>query len=213
MAITFDNSASGSSSGTTTTVALTIANQANRILIVSAVDFGGDTITGVTYNGVSMTQINKQVLSSGDAIYLFYLAAPATGNNDIVASRSVATSTFKVAGASYYGAAQTGIPDASNTNSSASTTSITTSVTTVADNSWTISSSASSRILSPSTGVTQRENQTDLAFGDSNGAITPPGSDSHTWTLSSTGEVGVVMASIAPSVDETKKVAMFLAQD
>ena len=201
MVIAFDTSAQGSGSGATSiNFNITIASNSDRILIVAAGDLGGDTVTGVTHNSVPLTFINKSTVASGDTVSLWYLVAPDTGTQNIVATRTSTTSTFKVNAVVYYGASQTGVPDSSNTNSGNGITTLTTSTTTIADNCWTVSGTLSSRVISAGAGVTIRENQNDNAIGDSNGAITPAGSDSHQYNLSNTSETATAMISIAPAV-------------
>lgn len=81
----FDATSNGSNSTETLTVSHTCA--AGAALIVAASSQG--TVSGVTYNGVAMTQIGSQVSSPGGSlIYLFFLANPATGANNIVVTKS-----------------------------------------------------------------------------------------------------------------------------
>lgn len=117
MAIAFDaNSSSGDTTGTSLTWAHTCTGT-NRILWTMIGIPVADSITGVTYNSVSMTQVGKIAsLALGRYIYLYYLAGPSTGSNNIVASSS-GSEILRGNAASYTGASQTGIPDAVSTNS------------------------------------------------------------------------------------------------
>lgn len=79
------------SGGGSQTVSFNAGSGANRVLLV-AVTYRERTanITGVTYNGVSMTSAGTEA-SGGDetcACSLWYLAGPASGANDIVATMS-----------------------------------------------------------------------------------------------------------------------------
>ena|SRR3990167_2315441 len=76
-----------SSTGTSHTAAHTVPSTGqNRALIV--IIFHGWNIapTGVTYNGVAMTQIVNVVAGQLNNGWMFYLANPDTGNHDVVAS-------------------------------------------------------------------------------------------------------------------------------
>src|SRR5438067_591060 len=109
MAIGFDASSGGF---VNTSGPLTISHTcggSNRILLVGVeISVGGETVTGVTYNSVAMTQINLQDLNGSTFrnTYLFYLIAPATGANNIVVSASGGTGNIYAAAASYTGVDQ-----------------------------------------------------------------------------------------------------------
>src|SRR3990167_6515020 len=90
MAIAFDASSDrGDDDGSPSTWSHTCTGD-NRILIVGTMCQAGNTITGVTYAGAAMTQINTQAIGGATFSnqYLFYKVAPATGANDIVVSSS-----------------------------------------------------------------------------------------------------------------------------
>lgn len=88
MPITYDNSASydnGDATGTSITLSFTIGSGSNRILIVAVNHLTSDTTSGVTYNGVAMTQLG----SVHEGITLWYMLEsqlPTTGAYNIVAS-------------------------------------------------------------------------------------------------------------------------------
>lgn len=205
--IAYDTSVDGSlvNPGTSLTWSHTTSGS-NRILWVGAF---GDTliadptcakITGVTYNAVAMTQLPtvSPVGTPADrCVYLFYLIAPATGANNVVVSAS-SSIVIKGLSASYTGAKQSGVPDASANNTGTSVTSITTSVTVVAANSWTILVGKNS-FGAPvaGTGSTQRQNANDFGIFDSNGPLAA-GSRSMQLTIGTSSNFGVVMASFAP---------------
>lgn len=108
---------------------------ANLLLIVGVKSSG--IMTGTTYNGVAMTEIGHVQVgaATGEYVSLWYLVAPATGSNTV--AHSGAASYTSIA-SSYSGAKQTGIPDASGSNSNDNLATIAKAITTVADNSWTV---------------------------------------------------------------------------
>jgi len=203
MAIAVDTTTNGSASATTVTVSHTVATD-NPILFVGVwIQNSSDVITGVTYNGVSMSQVGAVNNAAVDSVYMYVLQAPATGANDIVLTKT-GTDLGYVLGVSYTGAAQTGQPDATNTGYNASATSLTTSVTTVADNCWTVlMMKANNNTNSAGTGTTLRTDgpgNDQTGIYDSNGAITPAGSTSLQTTAASNRAWAHVMASFAPAV-------------
>ena len=136
MAIAFDNSSSGTGSGTSLTVAHTCAGS-ERILLVYVFSgyFGGgsgDRVTGVTYNGVAMTLIKKVNHGTGgnEENYLFYLLNPASGNHNIVVSASVSLDVSRLVATSYKNVLQSGQPDSFTSTGPTTSTSITSTTTT-----------------------------------------------------------------------------------
>lgn len=132
------------STGTAATNSLTFSHTTsglNRALFVYIVKEGsggttGDTVTGVTYGGVAMTQLKKQDFQSIDNTwhYIYGLLSPTIGSNNIVVSASVAGSLTGFS-ASYNGISQTQtLPDASASAISADTANITTTITIVKNN-------------------------------------------------------------------------------
>ena len=190
----------GSTTGTSHTFSHTCTG-ANRILFVQVeIENATDVITGVTYNGVAMTLVQSQANTSPSEVNtLWVLVAPATGANNVVVSTSSSVSIGAIA-ASYTGAAQTGQPDASGKKTSQATSS-TLSVTTIADNCWMVSCvQADAGLPTAGTGITARVDESNASFGDSNGVITPPGSNSMTWNAGGTWHLNHINASFAPAV-------------
>lgn len=172
---------------------------------------GSDVITGITYNGVAMTLVDKILEggASGRYTYLFYLLNPATGAHDVVISASGSTAISGLA-ASYTGVKQSGQPDASAKNSAAGlagNTDYTTSVTTIADNCWTVLfAKNNSGAPTASAGSTEREdNGNGIGIYDSNGVITPAGARSMLVKTAGVADWGSVMASFAPAVTTSVK--------
>lgn len=198
MAIAFDASAKGTTGLTTLTFSHTCAGS-NRILFVNASTQSNlGSITGVTYNGVALTHINDSVASGDNNLAsLWYLIAPATGINALVITATGGVSTVTGVSASYTGALQSGVPDASTINSVASGTSLTTSLTTNADNCWTVLAITVDSGLAAGSGSTSRNIQGAVGFFDSNAVKHPAGSTSMAATFGSGGGA-TVMASFAP---------------
>ena len=212
MAIARDANSNGNASATSLTFSHTCGG-ANRLLLVGVTTYGGaavDIVTGITYNGTSLTKIDHQNCNAlAPTAHLYYLIAPSTGANNIVISTSL-TGLIIGIGASYTGCKQTGQPDGTSKNNTGGATSLSSSITTTADNSWMTAmftvnngtsptASAGSSILVNETGSGQNSN----CFLDSNGAKTPAGSYSIGLTWTSSNRAAIVAASISPSIDST----------
>ena len=182
MAIAFDAAVNGGLvfPGTSLTWSHTCSGS-DRILFVGVVGGTTDTVTGVTYDGVAMTLVNKCVAGADFYSYLFYLIAPSTGAHNVVISAS--SGLIIGLSSSYTGVSQTGQPDSSSTKiSTVASATYTQSTTTVADNSWTIFHlrESTGRDATAGAGTVTR-----IEYGaagahicDSGGAITPAGSSS-----------------------------------
>ena len=160
----------------------------------------GELITGVTYNGIAMTQGIKQLLSGNTTYYsyLYYLVNPSSGSNNVVASFSSAESSGQLIARCYTDA---GTPDvfASNTAGSGSPASV--NITTLVDNAWVVGGigvfSGNKITASSGTVMSRGDNVSFCDTADSNGAKSPAGA----YTLSGThggGNWTVVAMSIPP---------------
>lgn len=126
MAIAYDNSAKLNSSGNgNMTLSLTTAGS-DRFLLVAIGCTTSISCTGITYGGVSMTQIGSAVdntdSGAGSRLYVFQLVNPTVGANNIVASFSGAPADRTMIGISFTGVDQTtptGTSATSTTNNSA----------------------------------------------------------------------------------------------
>jgi hypothetical protein len=128
---------SNSSSGVTSYSFNHTCTGTNGLLLVCVECDDGDHVTGVTYNGVAMTQLVKfNQTADSTCIYIYGLLAPTTGTNAVLISRSSSTSTITGGSVSFTGVSQSGLPDAFNSNGQTSGSSNTTSITTVANNAW-----------------------------------------------------------------------------
>lgn len=206
MAIAFDASSDGGLTLAGTSLTWSHTNAGNLLVVGVfgdnvATDPTGNVITGVTYNGVAMTEVARAADSSDRWAYQFELLNPASGAHNVVISASTTIAMGGMA-VSYSGVKQSGQPDASTTNTTASATSITTSVTTIADNCWTVLvAKVGNSQPAASTGSTQRVSNADgLGLYDSGGLIHPAGSYSMTVTSALAGAWATVMASYAPDV-------------
>lgn len=138
-AIAFDNSAQAVTSGNASslTYSITVANT-NPILIVKVDTVA--TITGVTFNGVAMTQacLATNILDVNTNVYVFYLKAPTSGANSIVITASTALHTMSSTAFSFTGALQTGTVDVGTPyyNTIAESGNITVTVNVTTPNSW-----------------------------------------------------------------------------
>lgn len=199
MAIAFDSATNPALANSTSLTFAHTCSGSDRILFVGTM-VRTTTISGVTYNGVSMTAIGTRELVSGaDYIQWFYLIAPATGANNVVISLNA--SNIIIGGAvSYTGAKQTSQPDAVTNNPATTESTTTTSVTTIADNCWTIllARANDDGNTSASTGSTLRADTAGyIQLYDSNAAKTPAGSTSMVVTQSNQA-TATQMISIAP---------------
>lgn len=202
MAIAFDANAMGgvANPGTSLTWSHTCTGS-HRMLFVAAFGptSGANAITGVTYAGVAMTLVTTVRTPSNTLTYVFALANPASGANNVVVS---ASSSVLIGGTSnsYTGCAGTIDNHATGTNTPVMT--LTTAVTTVANNCWTfIAFRSTAGTNTAGSGVTNRTG-TSIGFllGDSNAPKTPAGSVSMTVTNSTNAGLSAILVSFAPFV-------------
>jgi len=161
MAIAFDSSA-GSFQGSTITLTYSHTCTGSNLILLVSVSTVTTNITGVTYNGVSMTQITT--VSNTAKNYLFYLIAPTTGTNNVVVSAGGSTLIMS-SSSSYTGALQSSQPDAF-----LATASNTETLSVVNSGCWIVSSSAHNNgggvTFSAGSGFTLRNQQ--ISSGDGN---------------------------------------------
>lgn len=223
MAIAFDAStdlgisASGDGSKTITTAhTVTGSNTILFVATASSSTNGSSSISGVTYNGVSMTQVTSDVqIPTNSYLGLWYLIGPATGTNNVIISLTQ-SGGGRVWGAaiSYTGARQSSQPDAFNTGTATAQTSLTVAVTTVADNCILVGNMASKNVgpVTAGTNTQSRQNYSQANIIDSPTAQTPAGSHSLQGTEVSSDNFAGIVASIAPfttSASFTPKVTIF----
>jgi hypothetical protein len=166
----------------------------SNLLLIVAVNNPNQDITGVTYNGVAMTQQLAPTGAGNLAVYS--LLNPATGSNTVAATGMGGSSSVMIIAASYTGVKQTAFPDSKN-NDTTNLTPRTLSTTVVASNCWLINCGAgiaTSHDPAITTNRTDRKSQTDintpfssfaLVVGDSNGTVST-GSQSTIFTTAGT---------------------------
>ena len=169
----------------------------------------GDVVTGVTYNGSSMTRLGNTDFSGSFSMYVYYIINPATGTNDIVASLSSSRFT-KVSGLSVTGALQSGVPDGQDLITAGPTTSISVVPTVVASNCWVFSfvGNDANNAMTGSTGINAVATQVGNSYywGHSNGTVST-GAYTTTWTCSSQrlAEISLSIAPVAASIFATRR--------
>ena len=213
MPIAFDAASRIASSNAPTHTFSHTVTGSDRVLLVGAYRYGSvdDPVTGVTYAGVSMARLGYiNQANPGYKVYIYGLAAPTTGANDIVITATGA-GELGGAGASYTGVSQTGLPDASNTASAGSGTSLAIANTSVADNCWTVMFALNQWAnFSAGASTTLRTSGANLAFFDSNAAKTPAGSVTLTGTWGGSAANAGVIVSIAPFVASARSRLLLL---
>lgn len=183
------------------------ASGANRLLFVGVFgdllsnDATGNHISGVTYNGVALTEIARKAENNGAVgsdrwSYVFMLVAPATGTNPIV----VSATTSQVIGAmaaSYTGCEQFSQPDNVVTASVAASTSITTTLTPVGTGCWAfVFSKNNAGVPAAGTGLSAQDiSANGDGHFDTNGTIS--GATSAQVTFSS-ADAASIMVSFSP---------------
>jgi len=213
MAIAFDAAAQVITSGVTSQNLSFTTSGSDRFLIVW-IQSNTSNPSGVTYDGVSMSLYGAHPNSSQFVAY--YLANPNSGTHNITVSWGSSQSKAYIVAGSWNGAKQTAFPDAVNRNVASPATSLTTSVTTTANNCWLVG--ACMAVASPTytdgdlaagTSTTRRTITNDgggsvargLAVFDSNADITPAGSASLQFTVSSNADLFGFVFSLAPKVN------------
>jgi hypothetical protein len=190
------------------TTSFSVGSNSNRMLVVNFVTAG--TISGVTYNGVSMTQLTTQALTTSSTTqYCYYLIAPTTGANNLIISSS-GTPDFMGTISSYYNVAQTS-PEANA--KAVSTGDIGQSITTIANGALTVALLAAAGFSTGSfisvnnspyngTGQDGGNAYSSHVFTSDSGKVYPA---AQTWTqtiisnLSNTsGHEGIIIVSFAP---------------
>lgn len=209
MAIARDaTSGQAPSSSSTWTLSHTCAS-GSSLFVVIEVNSSTDVVTSVTYNSVSMTQLASRRCSKfGGAayLYIYFLATPTSGSNNIVVSLSSAK-TGVWGGVSYTGVGATQ-PDSTAQNTATTTGSgtpftLTTSV--VASGCWLLSITKDSSGGSSAGSGTTRISPLSSGFGeqwwDSNGTVSS-GSRSLNMTNATnpTDWDGIIISIAPPSV-------------
>lgn len=209
MAISFVSAISNSSGSRTTTrtESFTVSGGTDRIFIAQIQVENGFSVTGVTFNGVAMTQQGAVAQSIGtfNNTYQYYLVNPPTGTYNLGVTTSGSAFVYLVAG-EYNGVDQSTPFDGSMVaNKITSGTTVTTNITTTIDDCWLIGmGQAQSNTLSAGTGTVKRTTpittyETWQIMVDSNGGKTPAGTYSLQVSRSSSGAAGLVVSALRPA--------------
>lgn len=220
MAIAFDSAADlgYDAAATSLTTAYTVGSGSNRCLIVAVVgseELGeSELITGVTYNGVAMTLIDRYggTLATGNRdLHLYYLLNPAAGTNNVVVSGNT-TMWMGALAASYTGVLGIDIYTVAGnfqvgTSATWSTTNSNNAGGTQVDNCWLVlaeNTYTAGGSASAGTGATKRAYDMTSGFGvitlfDSNGPKTPAGSHSMETTRPDSRRIQHVAVALTPA--------------
>ena len=163
----------------------------NLILFVSTFKQNSETITGVTWNGVPLTQVESVISYTTNNVQLWYLLAPAVGTHDLITTASGSSGYIITDYTLYSGVKQTGQLDGSTRVTG--NTPITATITTGTDNTW--------AFLTAVQGGSAGTNATLIAAGDKPtydnqgyGTIAPGTAFSMTVNLQPGNTGGVIMA-------------------
>lgn len=192
MAIAFDSASNSGAQTTATTYNWTHTCTGSSLILVVSIGqrtTAGNTVSGVTFNTVALTQAvgHNNGSRRGD---IWYLLNPATGAHSIAVTLSAAPTTSMAAAVSLTGVDQVTGLDATNTAGTTSATP-TVAVTTVADNCWVVDcpeggiAGTTSLTASGSQANSTAINQTNGFFGgiSTQGPKTPAGAVTMTWTF------------------------------
>lgn len=157
----------------------------DRFLVVMFGINDGDFCSGVTYGGVAMTQQKKQVTALGDCLYIYTLANPASGANNVVMTTSSGSSHYSDVGIQSYSYVKQSSIDGTAGTVGAGVTSQTVSITTTIDNDWLVGLCRTSTTQTASTNTRKRGAVNLNSFFDTTGAQTPTGSKSMISTFAS----------------------------
>lgn len=177
----------------------------NRLLVVAVgindTGDGGATVTSVTYNSVSMTQVQtKQASGLTPRVYVFRLIAPTTGSNTIAitASENVQIASNSI---SFKGVHQTSPVDASSTTELAGGATSNTSITTTVANTYGLSFaySADGQAINQSgwAALTTNYYNDGGTFAHCNGSIwTSIGTQTTSWTVNSSRAAAAITLAV-----------------
>lgn len=200
--ITLDTTTNGLADDVTSlTFSITVSASANKLIVHVAAWGGGRVITGVTFNGVALTQAvqhdNAGVTNSAS---VWYLDAPASGAHDVVVT-ATSNAFIRAAAVSLIGAKTGGADATAGGSYSSATNGKTTSITTTVANCWLFDA-----ITDQNNAMTATSPQVDnFDAGDttSRGSYktdVSAGSNSMDWTWTGTDEGVHAIAAFAPAV-------------
>ncbi|MDR3572161.1 MAG: RHS repeat-associated core domain-containing protein [Candidatus Pacebacteria bacterium] len=222
--IVFDNSTLGGAGSyvSSLTFAHTTNNTGNGLILVSIEEASPSvcnsaSITSVTYNGVSLSNLGYYTSNSSPingGMQTFYGFSPAIGTHNVVITASGNCIGYAVA-ATYTGVKQSGIPDASGAGNplsdSGAVTYFQATTTTASNNAWAVLAAVPSASNSASAGLRTNIRQQSLGnivYADSMGPISPAGPLALNWTTSAPTDwlanyFSIPAASSSPGVTAT----------
>lgn len=217
MAIAYDNSAQGFTSGGSTLTIPYVATTTNPYLVLTLITFSlTDTITGVTFNGSPMTRLLISLSTGVTQCYVYGIAAG--GSHDVVISQSGASPFYQWGLASYSGVNQVSSVDGTPTRQTGTLgASVTKSYTTTVANDWifnTVFTTTTGRQPTASTGTTGRQSgvpNDGQGIGDSGGPQSI-GSYSMSWTVSGGNDTfEMLMGALSPAAGASVNSGFFMA--
>lgn len=196
-------------SGTTITISFDSGSTGtDRYLAVIVFGAATDTLTGVTYAGVAMTQLFKQqgAAQGGRFVYIYGLANPTTGTNNIVSSFSSSITDPPTWYGVYTGVKATTQPDVTDytTRGNGSGSFVGTAVT-VANGCWFLAAEMDNNGNMAATANCVKRTGWSALFGvhvfDSNASLGAAGSHDLTVTGSNGGAQDLIMVGLKPAPD------------
>lgn len=205
MAIALDTALGATArAGSVTSITQAFNNVAGTYLVVAvATNVNTDTVSGITYAGAAMSRLAAIVAGTdnGESHYIYGLANPATGSNNIIISFTT-TLTADFGAASYTGVNTSNATDGTfaNNNASSGTATCTETIVTTIDNDWMVATAGLQRSATASTNSTFRSgNPSGCGLFDSGGAITPAGSFAMSQTMGGAGSLDGVAVALQPT--------------
>lgn len=196
--------------GTTDTISYTAGSGSNRGMVFFGFtnSASGNVMTSITYAGNSAVKVASYNITGNQWLSVWRLENVTSGTNNIVATCSASTD-FETHCLEYTDANQTNLSDATPTNNTGSG-SVVASITTSTDNCWLVSCgrSTSSGPLAAGSGTTRRNLGSIMSSGDSNGAKTPAGAYSMTWT--GTSNCYSLLLALKPALSPTSNTSFLL---
>lgn len=120
MAVSHDATNTGSTAAASINVSLTVSTQRDRYLVVgiySGHSGAPNDLTGVTYNGVAMTELLDILPTATNRLWLYGLVAPSTGTNNVSVTWAGANLVNNVIASAFYGVDQTSPVGTARSNS------------------------------------------------------------------------------------------------
>jgi len=214
MAIAYDSSAQSNTGAASSLTFSHTCTGSERLLIVDAYWGDSRTVSSVTYNSVSMTQVVAPLDTGGGERHgMYYLIAPATGANNVVITLSGSTGIVGIS-SSYTGVDQTTPTDANRTETGLETgTTYAEALTTVTDNSWVVwgTREYAGRTITAGANTALRQREASvygMIVADSNAAVTPAGSRTLNLNANLSGNwYSDILMSLKPSAPAYSMVA------